>query len=182
MKNKHLWHLYTASAAIFPNDMALIVGDSKLTYQQLQQEVFFYIEYLRAQGVQQGDRVAVLLPRDSRLLVALLAILGCGATYVPLDARYPRQRCEAILNNSDSKFFLGEDDGYILSLIRLVPPTGDKLATLSQLPVQLNSQDLAYIIYTSGSTGVPKGVQINHENVCSMINWALSVYTREELA
>lgn len=179
MRNRNLWQLFTETAATYPQDLALIAADKTLTYQQLQHEVYFYIDFLKKQGVSQSDRVAVLLPRDSRLLVTLLAVLGCGATYVPLDFRYPRQRHETILADSNCKFIITQESNY--NVMMVLPPQGSKLESVP-IQTKLNYKDLAYIIYTSGSTGVPKGVMVDHGNVCSLIDWAHSVYSREELS
>lgn len=181
MQNNHLWQLFAVNAAMTPHELAIVANDRQMTYQTLQQEVFYYMDALHQQGVKSGDRVAILLPRDSRLIVALLAVLATGACYIPLDSRNPKQRNQIILDDSQCQYLITHLEEDIARVKRLAPPTQDKLAHTS---IQINPDEnaLAYIIYTSGSTGIPKGVMINHANASSMIHWGLSVFDRSELA
>ncbi|MBA2651014.1 MAG: amino acid adenylation domain-containing protein [Tatlockia sp.] len=181
MTNQNLWQLFTTSAVNNSHKLACVAGEHTLTYEQLLEEVYAYMEFLQNEGVKPGCRIAIMLPRTEQLLIALLAIIGCGATYVPLDNHYPQFRQDAILSDSGSRFFIKGERGNSALVKHLPPPSGDKLKNLVS-PVKLNSSDLAYIIYTSGSTGLPKGVMISHGNVSALLDWALSVFKPEELA
>src|ERR1700722_14504843 len=100
MHNNNLWKLFVKAAQSFPNNIALSASDRDLTYSQLLNEVLYYSQYLQRLGIKSKDRVTVLLPRDSRLIVALLAVLANGACYIPLDSRYPESRIKDILQDS----------------------------------------------------------------------------------
>jgi amino acid adenylation domain-containing protein len=181
MQYENLWHMFTSTAATHLDDLALVVGQKKLTYRQLLQEVYFYIDYLQKQNVQRGDVVGILLPRDASLVVAILGIIGSGAAYVPLNSRYPQSRQEAILTDSNCKFLVTESSTISTTTKLLVPPQGGTLV-IQPNNLKIDSTDLAYIIYTSGSTGMPKGVMISHGNAYALIKWVQQTYTREQLA
>lgn len=179
MKDYQLWDLFIHSAAIHLNDCALIADDRTLTYSELKEEVYFYANSLKQMNVQAGDKVAILLPRDSQLIVAILSVLAIGATYIPLDLRNPNDRNKAIMDDSACKYLISKQDD-INNIVAIKPPIGNKL-DLFDSP-SINKNDLAYIIYTSGSTGKPKGAMISHENACSMIHWAQEVYSKSDLS
>lgn len=182
---KTIWKLFIDAVAIYPHEKALISGDKILTYRELYEDVQRFRTYLQHLGVKQGDRIAVLLPRDAQLMVALLAILGSGATYIPLDARYPRSRQESIILDSNCQYIITHEKDFSAN-VKVVPgPTEILLKSVINIEActsEVKPPDLAYIIYTSGSTGMPKGVMITHRNAYSLIHWARSQYTATELA
>lgn len=176
--NVTLIELIRQQAARTPQNIALEFQDSKITYDELLKKVNQLAHYLEGQGVQSGDFIAVALPRCSELVMALLAIMQCGAAYLPLDPQYPNDRLEFMLNDSDAKILLTSKlVAESLTTQSEILFIEDAMASLKQypvtaLPTKVNSDDLAYLLYTSGSTGNPKGVTITHKNLvnflCSM--------------
>lgn len=166
--------LFEEQVTLNPDKLALIVGDTELTYDQLNMKANGLAHYLKEHfSVAEGERVAVLLPRDESLLISLLAILKLGCAYVPLDSTSPLLRTQAILNDAKPSLVLTRNDVPEASLpdgITALSITNDLLATIEKYcnpPELLNSGDvnaLAYVIYTSGTTGVPKGVAVRHRN------------------
>jgi non-ribosomal peptide synthetase component F len=128
------------------------------------------------------------MPRNAELLVALLAVLKAGGTYVPLDPDYPRDRLAYMLEDSQARVLLtqaGALDGVPLEGLATVLVDEDD-ATLAAYPhtapaVAVRPDNLAYVIYTSGSTGKPKGVAIAHRNVAALVHWSAGVYPREAI-
>lgn len=182
MKINHLWHLFLNTATQFPNEVALIAGKDQLTYQQLLQEVFNYADYLHNEGVKTGERVGVLLSRDKRLIVTLLSILANGASYVPLEKRFPVSRNQAILKDSNCSFLVTDSHVVYENVFQLSSVIQQNNVTSTLKNKNFSIDQLAYIIYTSGSTGVPKGVMITHANTASMLCWAATIYGSEDLA
>lgn len=176
--NATLTELLLKQAETTPNNIALEFHDSKTTYDELYKKVNQLAHYLKAQGVQSGDFIAVSFPRSPELLITLLAIMQCGAAYLPLDPEYPKKRLEFMLNDSDAKILLTSKA--LAESLPSWPNTlfiEDALNSLNQyatlpLPVTITPDDAAYLLYTSGSTGNPKGVPITHKNLvnflCSM--------------
>ncbi len=170
--------LLRKQAEITPNKTALEFHDLKTTYTELHEKVNQMAHYLKAQGVQSGDFIAVSFPRSPELVYTLLAIMQCGAAYLPLDPEYPKDRLEFMLNDSNARVLLTSKT--LFASLPTWPQTlfiEDAMEALDQysalpLPFMVNSENNAYILYTSGSTGNPKGVPITHKNLvnflCSM--------------
>lgn len=173
-----LTELLRKQAEITPNKTALEYHEIKTTYTELHEKVNQMAHYLKAQGVQSGDFIAVSFPRSPELLYSLLAIMQCGAAYLPLDPEYPKERLEFMLNDSNARVLLTSKT--LFASLPSWPQTlfiEDAVEALNEysklpLPFMVNSDNNAYILYTSGSTGNPKGVPITHKNLvnflCSM--------------
>jgi len=162
-----------------PDNTALISADTKLSYQQLQQNSFKVANYLKEQGIEKGDRVAICLPREADLITLLLACLTIGATYVPLDPKYPLERLQYMIEDSSVKILIiGSDIKERLNLTAPETLIWDKEVNhqISLMEVKSLKSDLgdlnslpAYIIYTSGSTGKPKGVVISQAGLANFL-------------
>lgn len=173
--NLPLHELLIKQAKANPLKIALKFGDKELSYGNLEKQVNQVAHYLKAQGIQNGDFVAVSLPRSNELIVTLIAIMQCGAAYLPLDPSYPSKRLEFMLEDSEAKFIITtktfssalQSDTKLLLL-------EDIFSDLSQypetsLPEKVDLQNIVYILYTSGSTGKPKGVPITHKNLVNLL-------------
>ncbi|MDT0473328.1 amino acid adenylation domain-containing protein [Streptomyces sp. DSM 41014] len=166
--------LFEEWAARTPDRTAVVAPSGEtLTYAALDERANQVARALRADGVRPDDRVAVLMERGPRLLVALLGILKSGGAYVPVDPGYPAERVELLLSDSRAKVVIVDDDApaHPRGGAR-VRPVGS-LLTGSADPVEplATSGDLAYVIYTSGSTGRPKGVMVEHRSVVNRLAW-----------
>lgn len=139
-----------------PERMALIASDARFTYHEFDQATNRIANALRQRGVREGDRVALLLPRTSRLILSMFGVQKAGAAYIPCDPEYPADRVKLILEDSGAKLIITPEVAELLQ-------TED--TTLPQ--TSLTPDDLAYLIYTSGSTGRPKGVMLRHEGMCN---------------
>ncbi|AWK06834.1 non-ribosomal peptide synthetase [Flavobacterium crocinum] len=176
--NVTLTELLSIQAESTPNNIALQFHEAKTTYFELSQKVNQLAHYLKAQDVKPGDFIAVSFPRSPELLYTLLAIMQCGAAYLPLDPEYPKDRLEFMLNDSDAKILLTSKELFAhlpsWSKMLFIEDAMDTLKEYSTAPLPFidNTESNAYILYTSGSTGNPKGVPITHKNLvnflCSM--------------
>ena len=151
-----------------PDATALRYRGEALSFGELEGAAEALAARLRQAGVGPGHRVALLLPRDPRLPLAILAVLRCGAAYLPLDPAIADERLAYVL----------EDAGATLLVVapetaRLGPAAGparlvvESLRSASSdgavpLPVCPGAGDEAYLIYTSGSTGRPKAAVLTH--------------------
>jgi non-ribosomal peptide synthetase-like protein len=137
-------------------------------------------------GVRPGDLVALYLKKSSRLYGAMLGILKAGAGYVPIDPRFPLERIRVILEDSDARAVITEQDladelvGTVPTpLLRLDLDHDAITRQRTSAPVlarEIAPDDLSYVIYTSGSTGRPKGVMIEHRNAVAFVKSLRSVY------
>ncbi|MFI7545005.1 amino acid adenylation domain-containing protein, partial [Actinoplanes sp. NPDC049599] len=156
--------LVARQAAATPDALAVIGGDTRLTYRELDQRASRLAASLRAHGAHPETLVAVALPRSADLAVALLGVLASGAGFLPIDPAHPAERINAVLADARPVLLLTEHG------IRAgLPPAGTPTLLLSdtELSTPTDSHparpgNVAYVMYTSGSTGTPKGVQITH--------------------
>ncbi len=170
-QNKGLLVSQIESAVLaYPDAIAVICEEQQLTYSQLNEKAnrlaWWLIEHYQAGP---GDIVAVKLPRNEHLLIALLAVLKTSAAYVPVDVNYPEERQAYIEQDSRARLVLDT------TLLQAFVQTQQELpVTNPERPLQ--PEDLAYIIYTSGSTGQPKGVMIAHKNAAAFLDWCTAEF------
>ena len=154
-----------------PDHEALVACDAKFTYQEMDEATNCIAHGLRQRGVKERDRVALLLPRTSRLILSLFGVLKTGAAYIPCDPEYPADRVKLILEDSEARFIITTHD-------RMERVPADKAIDVEELlntdchdrlETNITPDDLAYLIYTSGSTGRPKGVMLRHEGICNYL-------------
>ncbi|MFJ2249119.1 amino acid adenylation domain-containing protein [Streptomyces sp. NPDC093108] len=161
---------------------ALVAPDATYTYQALHAGVQRLARRLLAEGVGAEDLVAVLLPRTADSVVALLAVLTAGATYVPVDSGYPEKRITGMLADARPRLLLTVRDlaarlaPDVPALCLDDPDSAAATAALSPDPVgdvertrPLTPHDAAYVLFTSGSTGRPKGVVVEHRSLMNLI-------------
>jgi len=159
-----------AHARKAPGATALVAGDKRLSYRELDLQSNRVAQYLAEHGIGPECRVALRLPRCSGLVVALLGIMKTGAAYVPLDPKWPAERVQYQLADSGAALVI--DEAFLCSpdLARY---------TDAALPQRALAGNAAYVIYTSGSTGQPKGVAISHG---AFANYVSAVSARLPLA
>ncbi|MFD8713918.1 AMP-binding protein, partial [Streptomyces anulatus] len=145
-----------------PAAPALIDGCEHLDYATLDAASDVYAQELSAAGVRPGSVVPVLLPRSSRLAVALLAVLKCGAAYAALDRRWPQERVAHVTAALRSPVLVTDESGP-----GLWSPPAASLARVAARRTAAPAPDIgpdapAAVFFTSGTTGTPKGVLSPH--------------------
>ncbi len=150
-----------------PSHMALIAKDARYSYEELNAEVNKLANALISRGVAIGDRVAILLPRTSRLIISLYGVSKSGAAYIPCDVEYPKERIDHVLSDSNAKYVITTEDrvgefaeGVAIDVEELL-----REVNIENPELKFGVDELAYIIYTSGSTGKPKGVLLMHKGI-----------------
>ncbi|MGH8758804.1 MAG: AMP-binding protein, partial [Burkholderiales bacterium] len=169
-------------AAEHPDAIALSYGDEAVTYAQLDDLSSRLATALMGRGVVHDSFVGICLRRSVPLVVAMLAILKCGAVYVPMDPDYPDDRLRFTAEDAELKLVITEAGAFPGEPGMEVVAVGDLIGQAMAMSVDLPAisgldSHAAYVIYTSGSTGRPKGVLIPHGNVMSLIR-----ATRERFA
>ncbi|MFC6336703.1 amino acid adenylation domain-containing protein [Pseudomonas sp. CCM 7891] len=161
----------------FGERTALSIAGASLSYHQLHhlsQAIRQRLEPL----LQAGDTppvVAICLGKSCELYAGILAILGCGAVYLPLEPGHPLQRQQTMLENARASVLL--DDG--------LHPLRERFVSLDITTVDTDGlQPLAHhrpsadapcmVLYTSGTTGQPKGVMLSQRNLAHFTAWFAS--------
>ncbi|MHC5564837.1 amino acid adenylation domain-containing protein [Bacillus spizizenii] len=167
-----------------PDYEAVIFGNERCTYRQLNERANQLARTLRTKGVQADQFVAIICPHRIELIVGILAVLKAGGAYVPIDPEYPEDRIQYMLKDSEAEIVLTQLDLHKhLTLdadVVLLDEESSYHEDRSNLEPICGANDLAYMIYTSGSTGNPKGVLIEHRGLANYIGWAKEVYVNDE--
>src|ERR1700730_2406312 len=98
--------LFEAQAERTPDRVALVCGDERMSYGELNARANQLGHYLRRLGVRPEDRVALCLERSTDMVVAVLATLKAGGAYVPLDPAYPQERLAFTLKDAAAAVLL----------------------------------------------------------------------------
>ncbi|MEU1818461.1 amino acid adenylation domain-containing protein [Streptomyces roseifaciens] len=170
-----------------PGATALVADGTAVTFAELNARANRLARLMLGTGVGPGDPVAVLLPRSTELVVALLAVMKAGACYVPVDPEYPADRIGLMLTDAVPSVLLTDVRG----AERLTPVPGEPTVVLrlddpsvrgavdrqpggnlapGERTAPLSPGDPAYIVYTSGSTGRPKGVLVEHQALTNLFH------------
>ncbi|MGO4774656.1 amino acid adenylation domain-containing protein, partial [Lysobacter sp. 2RAB21] len=166
---------FQQQAARTPDAIAVVAGETRLSYRELDESSTRLAQRLIAGGVRPDDIVAIALPRDEVLMAALLAVWKAGAAYLPLDPEAPMERIALTLDDAAPRALLttpnfadafsGRDLPVLFAHEQDEHYDSD---TAAPLPLA-RSEANAYLIYTSGSTGVPKGVELTQRNLWNFL-------------
>ncbi|MBE9060865.1 non-ribosomal peptide synthetase [cf. Phormidesmis sp. LEGE 11477] len=155
-----------------------LLPEQPWSYKQLNSRANQLARYLLTQGAKSGSRIAIAVTRSAELVLAMLAVLKLGGTYVPLDPTYPKSRLQHVIRDANVSLVLESEaslSGLVLDIdvplldLKRQKEDIDQLST-ENLSVSVRPEDLAYIIYTSGSTGKPKGVPIQHRSLVNLLH------------
>ncbi|MCG7409240.1 amino acid adenylation domain-containing protein [Paenibacillus sp. ACRRX] len=172
-RDKTVHELFAGQVERTPDAPAVAFGSEQLTYQQLERKANQLAQTLQERGVAAEQPVGIMVERSLELVVAVLAVLKAGGTFVPIDPEYPETRIRYMLADSGAELVLTQ-----ASLFELVPDEVDKLdvhaagsytGTGAAVRNVNEAAHLLYIIYTSGTTGNPKGVMLEHRNMVNLL-------------
>ncbi|MCQ2964246.1 MAG: AMP-binding protein [archaeon] len=120
-------------------------------------------------GCEIEDKVMFMMKRDSNLIASVLGIIKAGCAFIPIDPKYPEERINQVLEDSDSKFVIVSDDIEYNGKNAINVNELLKEEDVSNPNINLTPENLAFLIYTSGSTGKPKGVMLTHMGISNYI-------------
>ncbi|MBN7494776.1 non-ribosomal peptide synthetase [Mycobacteroides abscessus] len=165
-----------------PEAVALTFEGRSTTYGELDEAANRLANLLSVYGAAPGESVALLMPRSDEAIIAILAILKTGASYLPIDPSVPDTRLEFMLSDAvpiaavTTAELRARFDGSGVSVVQFDDAEDDPTGAIyGHTPLLTPApDDIAYTIYTSGTTGVPKGVAIAHSNVTQALKFPLT--------
>ena len=166
MESVTLLKMIQKQKELSPNKTAVVFGNQKLTYNELDIASDNLAYNIKKEGIKQKDFVILYAQKSLEMVVAVIAAIKIGCTYVPVDIRYPFERIQYIINDCNPKAILAYNtctDKYTIPVIGITIDTDYK----SKYICADKSTNIVYCIYTSGTTGKPKGVLIKD---CSVVN------------
>ena len=177
MQSKCLHQLFERQVEQSPDAIAVVYEERQMTYGELNQQANQLAHYLRSLGIGRETLVGICVERSLYTIIGILGILKAGGAYVPLDPSYPQDRIAysiadsqlgVLLTSKQHLNDLPENEAQIVCLDR----DWQAIAAYSQENPDsgVKPDNLAYVIYTSGTTGKPKGVLIEHYNVCRLFS------------
>lgn len=175
-----LHDIFTQQAKLRPQQTALIFGQERLTYLEVNERANQLAHYLMHVGVKPEARVGLWLSRSLDLVIGIIAILKAGGVYVPFDPNYPRDRITYMLEDSQIRVLLTHSEfeaqipfdftnNNILTIFIDKYKSEFTQVVTTEPEVLILPDNAAYIIYTSGSTGKPKGVVVTHRHVVRLM-------------
>ncbi len=182
--------LFERQVAHDPDAIALVFGQQRISYRELNERANRVAHFLRRAGVRAelgSSRIYAVV--RLQMVVAMLAVWKAGGAYVPMDPEYPPERLSFMIHDAQTRLLLTEETCRPLlnsfagkaiyldtdwALLDIEPAAN--LAPLAE------PADLAYVMYTSGSTGQPKGAMITHRGLVNYLWWAKDAYPRSNRA
>jgi amino acid adenylation domain-containing protein/thioester reductase-like protein len=174
--------LFAAQASRTPGAVAVIASGERLTYRALAESASRLARRLTAAGAGPDTLVGVHLERGASAVRALLAIMGAGAAYLPLDPGLPSARLSRMCGELGPAVVLsaGTDHGLrdiTAPLLTIGEAATEPAGPAATAPVAAPDPDsLCYAIYTSGSTGAPKAVGVTYANLAAVISGVAGEY------
>jgi len=175
--------LFQQAVLANPDNIAVVSGEQKLTYLQLDRRANQLSNYLIENHITTGKVVGICLEKGLELSIAMLAVLKSGGTFVAIDPNTPMQRSAKILENADLLLTNKHSDDYVAMKTwegtkYVIDEEGTDLKHLSDnnLNLTISCDSPAYVLFTSGSTGKPKGVVISHSALSNYLQHSAETY------
>ncbi|TXI05329.1 MAG: amino acid adenylation domain-containing protein [Rhizobium sp.] len=179
-RNLCLHEMLRVQARTAPQARALVFGDTKLSYGELDRISDALARHLMTIGVHKADIVGLFLPRSIDAIICSLAILKAGGAYLPLDPALPDEHLDFVIGecapkvifvnaaHADKLSGIPSMNGKVIEASAIIAEMAGKPHAAAPA-VQVDGGDLAYIMYTSGSTGRPKGTMICHRSIARVV-------------
>ncbi|OAQ67223.1 N-(5-amino-5-carboxypentanoyl)-L-cysteinyl-D-valine synthase [Pochonia chlamydosporia 170] len=183
---KRLHHLVEEAAERYPERVALICGEKRITYKELNAQANKLANYICSKSIQPEQLIGLFLDKSEMMIETILGVWKSGAAHVPIDPAYPNERVQFVLDDVKTKYIIASERhicrlrNEILEHRQIeIIPLESTMRRLAEQPLAetfihlsnraLTSKQLAYVTYTSGTTGFPKGIYKEHTSVVNSI-------------
>jgi len=175
------------NARRFGDKVALVAGDARVTYRELDRASDRLAGALAEGGIARGDRLIVFMDNCREAVIAIFAALKAGAVFSPINPSTKAEKLAYVINNCGARALITQGklctvagtalaDAPLVALTIVIGGREPSLPGAVSFAAALAADvappanpsidlDLAMLIYTSGSTGFPKGVMMTHQNV-----------------
>lgn len=180
-ENKVINDYIEEQASKEPENVAVIFGERKVSYGELNRKANRLARLLKEKGVKPECIVAIMMERSVEMITAIMAVEKAGGAYLPIDPHYPADRIDYILTDSRTGILLTHKGftGYkIPDNIEMLDLDDESVFSPddTDLHEKASPCNISYVIYTSGSTGKPKGTLIEHKSLVNRLNWMQKKY------
>ncbi len=151
----------------YPDKTAIIDNSGSYSYQELDKRANSIAHRLGNCGTGSEENIGIIMDQGIDMAAAILGILKAGASFVPIDPLFPKERINFILDNADIHFVV--TDLKDISLPDRTVICADSIEETENRINKSKPHQRAYIIYTSGTTGNPKGVEVSHSSVLNTL-------------
>lgn len=148
---------------------AIIENDRTMTFGELSN----LTDLIAGSFPEKITSVGIVMSHRAEMIAAILAVLKCGARYVPAEPNFPAGRIRYMMEEAEIDFILTETsftDKLSSFDVRLFDCEICGLETPASETENIGKPELpAYVLYTSGTTGRPKGICVTNRNVCHYV-------------
>ena len=173
-KTKPIIQYFEEQVEKTPNEVAIVFENKKMTYKELNEKANSLANKLKQEGITNNSIVGILQERSFEILIAMLATLKAGGSYIPIATDYPAERIEYMLEDSNSEILLTTGKRKLKTNKRILDISLENTKIYNNNKENIKNiskpDDLSYLIYTSGSTGTPKGVMLKQQNLSNFYN------------
>ncbi|MFW3169188.1 non-ribosomal peptide synthetase [Geodermatophilus sp. CPCC 206100] len=172
LPDRRFHELVEDRAAATPDAVAVVLGDRRCTYRELNARANRLARALLARGLEREDVVAVVTERDLDWMAAVLAVAKAGGAYLPIEPHFPADRIATTLTRAGCRLVLTEEGSTAALDAALATLPGVRSVRVdaacaegsddSDPGIPVAADQLAYVYFTSGSTGQPKGAMCEH--------------------
>lgn len=166
MEENTIWGRFERMVLEHPRDPAIIENDRVLSFQDLAEMA----RSIACSFPEDLKSVGIVMDHGAEMIASMLAVLRCGAMYVPAEPTFPRGRIRRMMREARVDFVLTNRE-YATKLERLPLRFIEDLDLAATCARQATASpgDPAYVLYTSGTTGRPKGICVTNANVCHYV-------------
>eukprot|EP00833_Pecoramyces_ruminatium_P009314 jgi/Orpsp1_1/1183346/evm.model.c7180000084793.1 len=170
---------FSKIAKEYPERIAIIFNEEKISYKKLDEMSNSLAHYLRSEGVKRNDIIPIICDRSPYYIIGILGISKAGGAFLPIDKDLPNERIQFILGEVNSKIILFSNCKEIINELKnngknieynmydlIKHDYSNSCSNVSNIN---EPDDTCYVLFTSGTTGKPKGAMVSYFNIFNYV-------------